>query len=43
LQIEVEEREEWTADGRSDKGATGYPILKKVVLIGGRKAKEYDV
>jgi hypothetical protein len=44
LHITIEEREEWTADGRSDMGSTGYPQLQKVSLFGnGKKLKEYDV
>jgi hypothetical protein len=31
LEIEVEEREEWTADGRSCGGVSGHPILKDVL------------
>jgi hypothetical protein len=33
LKIGVEEREEWSADGRSDEGTTCYPVLRKVVQI----------
>jgi hypothetical protein len=33
LRIEAEEREEFTADGRSDRGTTGYPKLTSYILL----------
>ena len=30
LTLSAEYHEEWTADGRSDEGATGYPVLTGV-------------
>jgi hypothetical protein len=44
LHIEVTEREEWTADGRTNGGGTGYPLLKKVSIFKNHKeVKSYDV
>lgn len=33
LKLEVDQREEFTADGRSDHGATGYPTLKSYTFL----------
>lgn len=33
LRVGMEDREEWTADGRSDEGTTCYPVLREVVQI----------
>jgi hypothetical protein len=33
LQINVKERKEYTADGRNDYGATGYPILEEYGFV----------
>jgi hypothetical protein len=36
LQLKLEEFEEWTADGRSDRGTTCYPSLSDVIQIKGK-------
>jgi len=33
LNLTVEDREEFTADGRSDEGATGYPVLSGIHFV----------
>jgi hypothetical protein len=33
ISISVESAEEWSADGRSDEGATGYPLLSGVYPV----------
>jgi len=44
LHIEVEEREEWTADGRGNEGLSGYPLLKSVCIFKNhKKVKAYDI
>ena len=44
VHIEVEEREEWTADGRGNNGVSGHPILKKVMYWGkNKRVREYAV
>ncbi|HEV2646270.1 MAG TPA: hypothetical protein VGU46_07905 [Acidobacteriaceae bacterium] len=44
LHIEVEEREEWIADGRGNEGVSGYPLLKNVCLFKNhKKVKAYNV
>ena len=44
LHIRAEEREEWTVDGRSNEGATGYPLLKSYEIFkNGSFKKRYDV
>ena len=44
LGIQVEKREEWTADGRSDGKQAGYPLLHSVYVLGnGRVLKKYDL
>jgi len=35
LSLAVEQREEFTADGRSDRGQSGYPILAGVHQVSG--------
>lgn len=44
LDIKIDKREEWTADGRSDRKQAGYPLLQYVHVLGkGRVLKKYDV
>jgi len=39
LGIQIEKREEWTADGRSDGREAGYPLLQSVVVLKDGKVK----